>query len=303
VTRAVLRLHATSATEDGPAVYTAGPNWTEEDLTWASRPQRTSDAIDDAGVIEAGRWVEYDVTDFVTADARYDFVLIATNGDGVDFSSREGAQPPELVLTLDRGRAEAERSDSSIGDGGGGESVTVVAAGDVACDPASSSFNDGQGTASNCRHEHTARLDQAIDPALVLGLGDMQYEDGTLDNYAHSYDRSWGRFKDKTLVVAGGSHDFYGGGDFYTYWGERAGPGPMRNWFSRDVVAWHLVFLNSYCDEVGGCEPGSSQYEWLRADLAASEAACTLAAARSETGNLGVLAANRDCLDVTPGPG
>ncbi len=105
----------------------------------------------------------------------------------------------------------------------------------------------------------------------------MQYEEGTLANYEKSYDPSWGRFKDKTYVVAGGSHDFYGGGDFYEYWGERAGPAPLRNWFSRDVGAWHLVFLNSYCDEVGGCGPGSPQYEWLRADLAASDAACTLA--------------------------
>jgi acid phosphatase type 7 len=273
VRRATLRLYATSETADGPAVYETETEWTEGELTWATRPSRTSDAIDDRRAIEADAWVEYDVTNFVTTDGVYAFVLAADGGEGVDFSAREGARPPELVLTLDGGRAEAERSDSAAA----GESVTVVAAGDIACDPASGSFKDGLGTASNCRQEHTARLVEEIDPALVLGLGDMQYEEGTLDNYARSYDRSWGRFKDKTLVVAGGLHDFYGGGDFYEYWGERAGPAPLRNWFSRDAGAWHLVFLNSYCDEVGGCEPGDPQYEWLRADLAASDAACTLA--------------------------
>ena len=275
VTRAVLRLYAASATKDGPAVYEAETGWAEAEVTWDARPSRTSDAIDDRGAIEADAWVEYDVTEFVPNDGSYGFVLVADGGDGVDFSAREGTRPPQLVLTA--ADAEAEPLAGESDDARGDQSVTVVAAGDVACDPASGSFKDGLGTASNCRQEHTARLVEEIGPELVLGLGDMQYEEGTLDNYARSYDRSWGRFKDKTYVVAGGSHDFYGGGDFYTYWGERAGPAPLRNWFSRDVGTWHLVFLNSYCDEVGGCEPGSAQYEWLRADLAASGATCTLA--------------------------
>jgi hypothetical protein len=37
------------------------------------------------------------------------------------------------------------------------------------------------------------------------------------------------------------------------------------------------VALNSNCGEVGGCGPESPQERWLRADLAAHPAACTLA--------------------------
>ncbi len=40
---------------------------------------------------------------------------------------------------------------------------------------------------------------------------------------------------------------------------------------------WHVVVLNSNCAEVGGCEEGSPQHLWLRDDLAASDAACTVA--------------------------
>jgi len=35
--------------------------------------------------------------------------------------------------------------------------------------------------------------------------------------------------------------------------------------------------LNSECQDVGGCEAGSPQEKWLRANLAAHPAACTLA--------------------------
>lgn len=53
----------------------------------------------------------------------------------------------------------------------------------------------------------------------MLILGDAQYETGTLANFSAVYDPSWRVFKAKTLATAGGSHDFYGGGDFFTYFG------------------------------------------------------------------------------------
>jgi len=38
-----------------------------------------------------------------------------------------------------------------------------------------------------------------------------------------------------------------------------------------------VVALNSNCTHVGGCQAGSDQERWLRADLAANGAKCTLA--------------------------
>jgi 3',5'-cyclic AMP phosphodiesterase CpdA len=40
---------------------------------------------------------------------------------------------------------------------------------------------------------------------------------------------------------------------------------------------WHLIALNSNCSDVGGCGVGSPQEKWLKADLAANKALCTLA--------------------------
>jgi len=39
---------------------------------------------------------------------------------------------------------------------------------------------------------------------------------------------------------------------------------------------WHIVALNSECDQIGGCGAGSAEEQWLRKDLA-DRVPCTLA--------------------------
>jgi len=155
--------------------------------------------------------------------------------------------------------------------------VTVVAVGDIACDPTNPEFNDGRGIGDHCRHAATARLVHAADPAGVLAVGDLQYDDGLYSKFLRSYDLSWGAFRPITYPVPG-NHEYWGStraSGYFEYLGRRAGA-KGRGWYSADLGAWHLVALNSNCDIVG-CGKGSAQYEWLKADLAASDAACTLA--------------------------
>jgi hypothetical protein len=52
---------------------------------------------------------------------------------------------------------------------------------------------------------------------------------------------------------------------------------PRQGWYSYAVGAWHVIVLNSNCGEIGGCERGSPQWQWLRSDLAAHPSRCTLA--------------------------
>ena len=60
-----------------------------------------------------------------------------------------------------------------------GSDPVIAAAGDIACDPTSGSFNGGVGTSSNCRQKATSDLMLGIPGlAAVLPLGDIQYEDG-----------------------------------------------------------------------------------------------------------------------------
>ena len=111
----------------------------------------------------------------------------------------------------------------------------------------------------------------------MLTLGDTAYDDGSAEQFTRCYMPSWGRFRDRTYP-APGNHDYQtaDASGYYEFFGPRAGQ-PGKGWYSFDRGRWHLIALNSNCDEVGGCQPGSEQERWLRADLAAHPARCTLA--------------------------
>jgi hypothetical protein len=93
----------TNGTSNGPAAYLADSSWIESGaggITWNTQPTLLSGAVDNKGAIGTSSWVEYDVTSFVAADGTYTFALVADGTDGVTFSSREGATPPQLEVTL-----------------------------------------------------------------------------------------------------------------------------------------------------------------------------------------------------------
>ena len=98
---AVLRVYCTTdATKNGPAAYTTGNSWTETGITWNNRPARTSGANDNKGAISTSTWVSYTVTPLLTGNGTYSFVLGGDSNDNVVFSSREGSNPPQLVVTF-----------------------------------------------------------------------------------------------------------------------------------------------------------------------------------------------------------
>jgi hypothetical protein len=156
-------------------------------------------------------------------------------------------------------------------------SVPVVAVGDIACDPAHPSFNGGAGTSQDCGQRATSDLALALQPRAVLLLGDLQYEDGALSRYLASFDPTWGRLE-PILHPAPGNHEYGtpGAAGYFDYFGAAAGE-RGKGYYSFELAGWHQVALNSNCQAVGGCGPGSPQLGWLAADLASTQAACTLA--------------------------
>jgi acid phosphatase type 7 len=101
VQSAILRVYSTTdGTRNGPAVYATGSSWSETGITWNNRPARTSGAIDNQGKIATNTWVEYDVTSLLSGNGTYSFVLGGESNDNVIFSSRQGSNPPQLVITF-----------------------------------------------------------------------------------------------------------------------------------------------------------------------------------------------------------
>lgn len=152
----------------------------------------------------------------------------------------------------------------------------VMAAGDIACDPASSSFNGGNGTASSCRMKYTAALFSSAD--YVIALGDTQYEDATLPKYQASYQPTWGEYKSKTFPAIGNHEYISGGQGYFDYFGAVAG-GPGKGYYAVEVGSWRIYVLNSNCSQAGGCGVGSPQHTWLKDALAASFNSCEIVAA------------------------
>jgi hypothetical protein len=133
----------------------------------------------------------------------------------------------------------------------------------------------GAGDIAGCTYdddEATARLLDSI-PGVVFTAGDNAYPSGTLAEFTLCYEPGWGRHKSRTRP-APGNHDYStsDGAPYYAYFGSVAGASG-RGYYSYDLGAWHVVSLNSNISMAAD----SAQERWLRADLAAHRARCTLA--------------------------
>ena len=176
-----------------------------------------------------------------------------------------------LAVVVDEPRLQAPTEHDAV------SGVRVAAAGDIACDPASPQYGNGLGSGLECRQRATSDLLVGAAHEAVFVLGDIQYELGAGAAFDASYDATWGRVKSSTRPVPG-NHEYgtAGAAGYFEYFGTAAGD-PAKGYYSFEIGEWHIVALNSNCAEVGGCDAGSAQERWLRADLATHAARCTLA--------------------------
>jgi hypothetical protein len=146
---------------------------------------------------------------------------------------------------------------------------TLLAAGDVAYCP-------GDPSASGAAQ--TAQLLGQHPGATIAVLGDGQYDTGTLAAYQSCYDKTWGAYRNRTRPAAG-AHDYMSatpnGEGYFAYWGSTAGTAG-QGWYSYDLGSWHVVVLNAPLCEYT-CPSNDPQVQWLKSDLAAHPAQCTLA--------------------------
>ena len=135
-------------------------------------------------------------------------------------------------------------------------------------------------------------------PGLIFTAGDNAYEDGTTANYADCYAPTWGRVLDRTILPAAGNHDWNttDAAGYVGYFGAKAAPQGVT-WYSTDLGSWHVIVLDSNCAYIGGCDDASPEGLWLKKDLRASSAHCTLAIWHHPRFSSGL---HGDDLEVTP---
>jgi len=176
----------------------------------------------------------------------------------------------------------------------GSSTITVTS---VSADPVLVGAGD-IASCSSSGDEATANLLDGIS-GTVFTLGDNAYDSGTATEYTNCYGPSWGRHRARTKPSPG-NHEYNttNATGYYGYFGSAAGD-PTKGYYSYELGNWHIVVLNSNLScAVISCAAGSTQEQWLRADLAANTKPCTLAYWHHPRFNSG--ADHGNDLDVAP---
>ena len=142
----------------------------------------------------------------------------------------------------------------------------VMTAGDIAqCNLRPSGDTNANKTAQLIERQ----LAGAGSNANVLTLGDNAYFLGLIIGYTECYEKTWGRFIDKTFVIPG-NHDYENNGEsnYFKYFGAKANPdGKGTGYYRIDQSGWTLFALNSNID----ASAASAQAQWLKQELASAQ--------------------------------
>jgi hypothetical protein len=275
IRRATLRLYVLDATSESPTVAATSATWTEADLTWETKPSPGASSVGGGTAsVPNGTWFTIDVTKLMPTAGGVSLVLRLAGENGLEVSSRDAANGPQLVVerggTTAPGAGEIDDPAPNVA-----ASPTAGRSGEPAGPAGSSAVLVGAGDIAACGRtgdDATAALIDGI-AGTVFTLGDNAYEDGTIEQFRECYDPSWGRFKARTRPVPG-NHEYHtpnaqGYRDYFGVTGV--------TWYAYDAGSWRVYALDSNCSHVGGCGPGSPQHEWLRRDLEANPRTCSMA--------------------------
>ncbi|HEU0297494.1 MAG TPA: DNRLRE domain-containing protein [Anaerolineales bacterium] len=98
VQKATLRLYNVNASNRGGDFYATLNTWGENTVNWNNAPATNGNLLASLGAVTVNTWYEVDLTSYIVGDGTYSLRANSTSSDGADFTSREGAKPPQLVI-------------------------------------------------------------------------------------------------------------------------------------------------------------------------------------------------------------
>jgi chitodextrinase len=100
ITGLTLKVFATSSSSAGYAVRGVADNtWNETTLDWNNAPPIGTADVAVSGAFSANTLTTADVSPLINGNGLLSMSMIGINGTAIAFSSREGATPPQLVVT------------------------------------------------------------------------------------------------------------------------------------------------------------------------------------------------------------
>jgi hypothetical protein len=156
-----LRFFVTNSTGNGPQVFKSDPGWSEGSVTWNAAPALIGGAVANPGAVGSG-WQEVNVTSAIAGDGAYSFTFVPESTDGLNFSSRETTNHPQLIVTW--GGPDTTPPETTITSGPSGDTGSASATFEFTSSEANSTFAcslDG-GAAGGCTSPTTY-------PGLVIG--------------------------------------------------------------------------------------------------------------------------------------
>lgn len=154
----------------------------------------------------------------------------------------------------------------------------MIGAGDIAVCGTSGDEATARLVDSVLRVDSAAKIVSA-----VFTLGDNAYPSGpggVNGDFQRCFATSWGKPRILNVIhPSPGNHDYDTGSakPYFDYFGARAGPAG-KGYYSYDVGTWHVISLNSELYFEHGSEAeAKAQEDWLRADIVAHPARCTMA--------------------------
>ncbi len=201
---------------------------------------------------------------------RFHATVVDNNGDTLAAPPVSWSSADTSVATID-----ANGAVKALKPGDVNIHASVPNASDAASVTVSPAILAGAGDIATCTayaDDSTARLLDDI-PGLVFTAGDNAYPSGSPESFANCFNPTWGRHKAR-MHPAPGNHEYEtpDAAGYFAYFGAIAGK-PGEGFYSYDYGAWHIIVINSSID-VSATGP---QIQWLRGDLAAHPALCTLA--------------------------
>ena len=98
-TSAKLRLWVVGSSNSAGSVYLVGNSWTETGITWSNAPVISGTPLNVGTTATSGTWKEFNLGSVITGNGTYSFAISNGSSDIADYSSREAANDPQLVVT------------------------------------------------------------------------------------------------------------------------------------------------------------------------------------------------------------